>query len=90
MRVRVVRVRVVRVVASNPIMEYSPARTSSRYQAFEKEIWKPSEDASQKSSWNKIGGGIAGTGKGMGRRSYRREGWGGADTGKEIGRCRYR
>ena len=30
------------------------ARISSRYQVFMKLLWKPSEDASQKSSWNKI------------------------------------
>ena len=30
------------------------ARNSSTYQAFEKLLWKPSEDASQKSSWNQM------------------------------------
>ena len=30
------------------------AWTSSRYQAFEKLLWKPGEDASQKSSWNQM------------------------------------
>ena len=29
-------------------------RTFSRYQAFKKPLWKQSEDASQKSSWNQI------------------------------------
>ena len=30
------------------------ARTSSRYQIFEQLLWEPSEDASQKSSWNQM------------------------------------
>ena len=30
------------------------ARTSSRYQFFEKLLWKPREDASQRSSWNQM------------------------------------
>ena len=30
------------------------AMTSSRYQSFEKLLWKPSEDASRKSSWNQM------------------------------------
>ena len=35
------------------IMEYSPG-FPTRYQVFEKLLWNPSEDASQKSSWNQI------------------------------------
>ena len=29
-------------------------RTFSRYQVFEKLLWKPSEDVSQRSSWNQM------------------------------------
>ena len=30
------------------------ARISARYQVFEKLLWKPSDDGSQRSSWNQM------------------------------------
>ena len=41
-------------ISQEAIYHGTPARTSSRYQVFEKLLWKPSEDASQRSSLNQM------------------------------------
>ena len=41
-------------VSQEAIYHGTLARTSLRYQVFEKLLWKPSEDASQKLSWNQM------------------------------------
>ena len=41
-------------ISQEAIYHGTIARTSSRYQAVEKLLWKQSEDDSQKSSWNQM------------------------------------
>ena len=42
------------IVSHTAIYHRILRRTSSRYQIFEQLLWEPSEDASQKSSWNQM------------------------------------